>query len=71
MNFGLMFRKKRTNSLIYAYDRETREIITYVWGKRDLRTAKNLRKQLKELNIIYDSIATDDWKSIYCWDRGE
>jgi len=45
------------------YDRETREIITYVWGKRDLRTAKKLRKQLKELNITYDSIATDDWKS--------
>ena len=35
----------------------------YVWGKRDLRTAKKLRKQLKELDITYDSIATDDWKS--------
>ena len=35
----------------------------YVWGKRDLRTAKKLRKQLKELNITYDSIATDDSKS--------
>ena len=45
MNFGLMFRKKRTNSgLYYVYDRGTQEIITYVWGKRDLRTAKKLRK---------------------------
>lgn len=45
MNFGLMFRKKRIKQwLIYAYDRETRKIIAYVWGKRDLKTAKKLRK---------------------------
>ena len=56
-------KKENKQWLIYAYDRETREIITYVWGKRDLRTAKKLKKQLKELNITYDSIATDDWKS--------
>ena len=64
-------KKENKQWLIYAYDRETREIITYVWGKRDLRTAKKLRKQLKELYITYGSIATDDWKSVYCWDRGE
>ena len=56
-------KKENKQWLIYAYDRESQEIITYVWGKRDLRTAKKLRKQLKELNITYDSIATDDWKS--------
>ena len=59
----LCSKKENKQWLIYAYNRETREIITYVWGKRDLRTAKKLRKQLKELNITYDSIATDDWKS--------
>ena len=56
-------KKNNKQWLIYAYDRETGEIIAYVWGKRDLRTAKKLRKKLKELNINYDSIATDDWKS--------
>jgi hypothetical protein len=29
-------------------------------GKGDLRTAKKLRKQLKELKITYGTIATDD-----------
>ena len=60
-----MYVQKKNNKqwLIYAYDRETGEIIAYVWGKRDLRTAEKLRKKLKELNITYDSIATDDWKS--------
>ena len=56
-------KKEKKQWLIYAYDRETREIIAYVWGKRDLRTAKKLRKQLKKRDITYDSIATDDWKS--------
>ena len=56
-------KKENKQWLIYAYDRETRETIAYVWGKRDLRTAKKLRKQLKELDITYDYIATDDWNS--------
>jgi len=56
--------ERRGQTVAYiCYDREIREIITYVWGKRDLKTAKKLRKQLKELNITYASIATDDWKS--------
>ena len=42
-------KKNNKQWLIYAYDRETGEIIAYVWGKRDLRTAKKLRKKLKEL----------------------
>jgi len=49
--------------LIYAYHRETGEIVAYVWGKRDLKTAKKLRKRLKRLEITYDSIACDDWDS--------
>jgi hypothetical protein len=30
----------------YAYDRESGEIVAYVWGKRNLKTAKKLRKKL-------------------------
>jgi IS1 family transposase len=31
--------------VIYAYDRESGEIVSIVWGKRDLKTAKELRKK--------------------------
>jgi IS1 family transposase len=37
--------------------------VAYVWGKRDLKTAKKLRKKIKQLGISYDWIATDDWDS--------
>jgi transposase-like protein len=42
-----VYRKKRKVWLIYAYDRATNEIVAYVWGKRDLKTAKKLRARLK------------------------
>jgi transposase-like protein len=32
--------------LIYAYHRDTGEIVAYVWGKRDLKTARRLRNRL-------------------------
>ena len=56
---------KKTNKiwLIYAYERESGEIVAYVWGKRDLKTAKKLRKRLKELGITYDYAAIDKWES--------
>jgi IS1 family transposase len=34
-----------------------------VWGKRDLKTAKRLRRKIKRLGIRYDMVATDDWDS--------
>jgi IS1 family transposase len=37
--------------------------VGYVWGKRDLKTAKKLRKRIHRLGISYDRIATDDWNS--------
>jgi transposase-like protein len=39
---------RKTNKvwLIYAYHRESGEIVSYVWGKRGLKTAEKLRKQL-------------------------
>jgi IS1 family transposase len=49
--------------LLYAYDRESGEIVTYVWGKRDLKTANKLRKRLKRLGITYDYVAIDKWES--------
>ena len=49
--------------LIYAYHRETGEIVAYVWGKRDLKTANKLKKRLKRLGITYGAIACDHWDS--------
>jgi IS1 family transposase len=49
--------------LIYAYDRESKEIVAYVWGKRNLRTARKLKEKLLEFGISYDVIYSDNWKS--------
>ena len=56
-------KKSNQKWLIYAYHRETGEIVAYVWGKRDKRTANKLRKKLKKQGITYDRIACDDWSS--------
>ena len=64
--------KKNKVWLIYAYHRETGEIVAYVWGKRDLKTAKKLRKRIKRLGITYDTVATDSWDSFlstFCEDK--
>jgi len=58
-----VYRKKRKVWLIYAYDRATNEIVAYVWGRRDLKTAKKLRARLKQLTVSYDSISMDNWDS--------
>ena len=49
--------------LIYAYHRATGEIVAWVWGKRDLKTAKKLRKKLSEMGVSFDCICTDNWDS--------
>ncbi len=56
-------RKKRKVWLIYAYDRDTSEIVAYVWGKRDLATARKLRCRLKYLKVTYSSVSMDNWNS--------
>ncbi len=39
MSSGILLEiKKNKQWLIYAYHRETGEIVAYVWGKRDLAT---------------------------------
>jgi IS1 family transposase len=55
--------KKNKVWLIYAYHRESGEIVAYVWKKRDRETAEKLRNRLKWLGISYDWIATDHWES--------
>jgi IS1 family transposase/transposase-like protein len=56
---------RKTNKiwLIYAYHRGSGEIVAYVWGKRDLKTANKLRKRHKRLGITYDEVAIDGWES--------
>jgi IS1 family transposase len=55
--------KKNKVWLIYAYHRETGEIVAYVWGKRNSKTARKLRTKLKDLRVSFDIIYTDDWDS--------
>jgi IS1 family transposase len=43
--------KKNKVRLIYAWYRESGEVVGYVWGKRDLRTAKKLGRWLRRLGI--------------------
>jgi IS1 family transposase len=61
-------KKKNKIWLIYAYHRESGEIVASnrrfaVWGKRNLKIAKKLRKKIKQMGMSYDRIATDDWDS--------
>ncbi|MHC6202654.1 IS1 family transposase, partial [Breznakiellaceae bacterium SP9] len=55
--------KKHKFWLIYAYDRETSEIVAYQWGKRDRKTAEKLLDKIKTLGITYNWFATDWWES--------
>jgi IS1 family transposase/transposase-like protein len=55
--------KKNKVWLIYAYHRATGEIVSYVWGKRNYKTAKKLRDKLMSMGIGYDAICTDEWNS--------
>jgi IS1 family transposase len=55
--------KKNKIWLLYAYHRDTGEIVDYVWGKRNYRTAKKLRDSLRSKGIGYDMVCTDNWDS--------
>jgi IS1 family transposase/transposase-like protein len=55
--------KKNKLWLIYAYHRGSREIVAFVWGKRDLKTTNKLRKRITRLGITDGRVATDDWQS--------
>ncbi|KAA6349999.1 hypothetical protein EZS27_002605 [termite gut metagenome] len=49
--------------LLYAYERQSGEVVAYVWGKRDLKTAKRLKEKLLKLDISFGCVCTDDWQS--------
>jgi IS1 family transposase len=55
--------KKNRFWLIYAYDRKSGETVAFVWGKRDLKTAKKLKNKLLKSGITYGQICTDNWES--------
>jgi IS1 family transposase/transposase-like protein len=55
--------KKNKKWLIYAYHRASGEIVAFVWGKRNLKTAKMLRGKLTELGITFDTVYSDKWES--------
>jgi IS1 family transposase len=48
--------KKNKIWFIYTYHRESGEIVAYVWGRRDLKTAKKQRKRIEWLGISYDQV---------------
>jgi IS1 family transposase len=37
--------------------------VDYVWGKRDVKTARKLMRRIRRLGISYGRIAADDWDS--------
>jgi IS1 family transposase len=49
--------------LIYAYHRETGEIVAYVWGQRDIKTVEKLKERLKSLGADCGGVTTDAWES--------
>jgi IS1 family transposase len=46
--------------LNHACHRKTGEIVAFVWGKRDLKTAKGLKKKLSDFGVNYGRVATSD-----------
>jgi IS1 family transposase len=55
--------KKNKFWLIYAYHRTTGEIVAYILGKRNLKTALKLRDKLVSMGIAFDTVCTDAWDS--------
>ncbi len=47
----------------HAYHRGSGEIVAWVFGKRNYKTAKALHNKIAELGVSYDSIAIDEWRS--------
>lgn len=54
-------KKRNKKWLIYAYSPETKEVVTWVWGGRNKKTAQKLREKLKKLGVSFGEICTDSW----------
>lgn len=63
-------KKSNKQWLIYAYHRQTGEIVAYVWGKRDLKTVKRLSAKLQALGVTCAVIASDNWDSFVTGFKG-
>ena len=55
--------KKNKVWLVYAYDPDTSEIVAFIWGKRNLKTARQLRAKLDELGIDFGYVCCNNWDS--------
>jgi IS1 family transposase len=55
--------KGKQYCLIYTYERQSGEMVSYVWGTRDLKTAKRLREKLVKPGVSFRCICTDDRQS--------
>ena len=71
MNFGLMRGKKAIRYGSSMHHRDTGEIVSFVWGKRDLQTVKKLKKKLSDSGVSYGNTATGDWDSFTVAFKGE
>ena len=49
-----MGKKKNKKWLIYAYSPQTKEIVAWVWGKGNKKTARKLREKWKKLGEVLD-----------------
>jgi IS1 family transposase len=45
--------------VVYVYCRESGEIVAFVWGNRDLKTARRVRRRVAEAGITCGCFATD------------
>ncbi len=56
-------KKGQKYCLLYAYCRQSGEIVSWAWGKRDRKTVKRLWSNLKALGITIKRICTDNWEA--------
>jgi len=62
--------KKNKMWLIYAYSRASKEIVCYVWGRRNHKPARRLRQKLFDLGISFDVIFSDGLRAFVSAFRG-
>ncbi len=49
--------------LIDAYCRQSGEIVSWTWGKRDRKTVQRLWSSLKALGVGFKEVCTDNWEA--------
>jgi IS1 family transposase len=52
--------KREEQSIAYiTYHHESRKIVAYVWGRRDIKTTQKLRRRIRRIRIRYERIGMD------------